>query len=214
MTNANLSALSMTELKALAAESGAIPTGDKRSKQSWIAAIESVALVAAPDDDTLEDIRLCPHPEGLTDLCEEDDTFDVDDWDAPVALPDAEMEAIAHAADIAPKKAAKSLSALIKCELGESALEQTDFESIEFPESAPAPKKVLISKSEHSAAVLIFGTLLCALVLVFRVVFGVGDVVLKLGSYVVRSFGKYDPDLDLGWQFAQFRCQRSAPVTA
>lgn len=154
MNNANLSALSLSALKALAAESGIVVTGDKRSKQTWILAIESAVVVATPDEDTL------------------DDTFDLDGWDAPITIPDAEMEAIAHAADL---KAAK-----------------------------PA-----------SGAVLVVSALVCVLVLVFRVAFGGVAIALKLGSYVVRLFGKYDCDLDLSWQFAQFRRRSTdfAPCT-
>jgi hypothetical protein len=45
-------------------------------------------------------------------------------------------------------------------------------------------------------------------VLVFRLAFGVAAIALKLGSYLVRLFGEYDPDLDLGYRFAQFRRDR------
>lgn len=162
MTNANLSALSalsalsMSELKARALELNVTPTGDKRSKQSWILAIESfVPTVEIADDDT----------------------FDLDGWDAPVTIPDAEMEAIAHAADVSA------------------------------PTTATAPTR-------KSGAVLIFGSLLCVLILAFRATFAVGSIALKLGSYLVRLFGSYDPSLDLSWQFAQFRRERLDPATA
>lgn len=43
MQFSNLSALSLSALKVLAAEANVIPTGDKRSKQSWIDALELAA---------------------------------------------------------------------------------------------------------------------------------------------------------------------------
>jgi hypothetical protein len=75
MQFSNLSALSLSELKALATSNNVIPTGDKRSKKAWIDALE---LFAA---------------------CET--IADCDVWVAPETIADAEMERIAVEADTA-----------------------------------------------------------------------------------------------------------------
>ncbi len=56
MSNTNLSALSMSELKAIAVELNAVPTSDKRSKQAWIDAIETVQACEFISDAEMESI--------------------------------------------------------------------------------------------------------------------------------------------------------------
>jgi hypothetical protein len=51
MLNVNFSALSMSELKALAATNNVIPTGDKRAKQSWVDALELFAACETVSDE-------------------------------------------------------------------------------------------------------------------------------------------------------------------
>jgi hypothetical protein len=50
MLNVNFSALSMSELKALAATNNVTPAGDKRAKQSWISALELFAACETVSD--------------------------------------------------------------------------------------------------------------------------------------------------------------------
>jgi hypothetical protein len=65
--------LTLSELKVLAAQNNAIPTGDKRSKQSWIDALELAASL---------------------------ETIIEDAWVAPEMPSHAEQEAISYAVDI------------------------------------------------------------------------------------------------------------------
>jgi hypothetical protein len=51
----NYSTLSLSALKVLALENNVIPTGDKRAKQSWIDALELVALQSTEPDDSEPD---------------------------------------------------------------------------------------------------------------------------------------------------------------
>ena len=74
----NYSELSIKELKAIASGFNAVPVGDKRSKQSWVAAIELAQSVEAT-----ETVK----------------TIDRDKWVAPETVSDAQMEEIAYAVD-------------------------------------------------------------------------------------------------------------------
>ena len=84
MTLSNLSALSMTALKAKASEMGVVPTGDKRVKQSWIDCLET----AQPVSDA--EMEMVAHAADVAAETVSDDE-----------LSDAEMEMVAHAADVA-----------------------------------------------------------------------------------------------------------------
>lgn len=155
----------MSELKAIAAYHGTAPTGDKRSKQSWIDAIElfqanaviEVAAYHATESN---------HTEGLTEASQEID--DEATWELVEYPSHAEQEAIAHAVDTA---------------------------------DSPA-------KSSKSGAVLVVSAIACLLLLVCGFAIFAFKAMAKLGSYVVRLFGQYDPDLDLAYLFKRFRRDR------
>jgi hypothetical protein len=55
----NYSTYSLSELKALAIEHNAIPTGDKRSKQTWVDALELVALQSITEPESTESEAEC-----------------------------------------------------------------------------------------------------------------------------------------------------------
>ena len=117
MSNSTLPALSLSALKALAATLNAVPTGDKRSKQSWVAAIETAQSAETID---LNEPMYDPKPEAAHIMG--------DEWITPETVSDVEMEQIAHTAD-------------------KSALTQNPTLSAEAIEPATAVEKVLYSKS-------------------------------------------------------------------
>jgi CHASE3 domain sensor protein len=123
MLNVNLSALSMSELKALAATNNVVPTGDKRAKQSWIDALE---LICA---------------------CESD----------------AEMEAIAHTADMAKEIIDR------------------------LEELSNAPDNETEAKARKKGAATVFGALLIAVVVMVRAMIEIGTAIYYLASWAYQS---------------------------
>lgn len=89
--------LTLSELKVLASENNAIPTGDKRSKQAWIDALEirqREEILAAVEPTTDEEFEAAlSERECLGEFSESDI------WTDDTDISDAEMEAIAHTAD-------------------------------------------------------------------------------------------------------------------
>ena len=99
----NYSILSLSELKALAIENNAIPTGDKRAKQSWIDALELAALqsTTAPEltDSEMEAAAVAVDiNNGNTDM-----------WAADTELP------VTDYGDISTKKGATTVFASLLC---------------------------------------------------------------------------------------------------
>jgi hypothetical protein len=138
MQFSNLSALSLSALKALATTNNAIPTGDKRSKQSWIDALElvdaEIQLENEECTEVAEFLRENPDAEGgfYGEHCSYHTVNETDTWTAE--LTDAEMEAIAHAADRQQlaDKLTKCFQDLWHCDLfadGQFRIEQYTLES-------------------------------------------------------------------------------------
>jgi hypothetical protein len=167
---------SLSELKAIALELNVTPTGDKRSKQTWIDAIESA-----------ESVPYSNHPEELTDLCE-------DVWVAPEMPSDSEMESIAYAVDVLTD---------------DSALTQTAESAPKALEPATVTEKVLDCKSNKPGAAIVVGVLVCIAILFCRTLIVGTCAIAQFGIYIVRLFGKYDPDLDLAWRLKRDRLELS-----
>lgn len=140
---------SLSELKAIALELNVTPTGDKRSKQTWIDAIESVQSAPKAFD-----------TEAIVEATE-------DVWVAPEMPSDAEQEVIAHAVDVA----------------------------------APTPSE----PATKPGAAIVVGVLVCIVILLFRTLIVGTCAIAQFGIYIVRLFGKYDPDLDLTWRLKRDR---------
>jgi hypothetical protein len=158
MLNVNFSALSMSELKSLAATSNVIPTGDKRAKQSWISALE------------------------LFCACE--------------TVSDADMEAIAHTADMAKE---------ITDRLEELSVEPDNETEAEFEERSSeyiGLSEVLGDiqteiKAQKKGAATVFSALLCILILTVQSIVCIGHAVIQAAIHVKNLFGSYNPDYDL-----------------
>jgi hypothetical protein len=187
---------SLSELKAIAAELNIVPTGDKRSKAVWIAAIEAHALLSEsmpklPSHAEQEVIEIAADMvmavttsvESITEsfTCEAivtdysdipetiAESKDEDIWTAPEMPTHAEQEAMTHAVDVA----------------------------------APAPSE----RPTKLGAAVVVGALVCVVILLFRtLIFGIFTIA-QFGSYIVRLFGKYDPDLDLTWRLKRDRLE-------
>ena len=183
MSNSNLSALSIAELKAIAAELDAVPTNDKRSKQSWIDIItltREVNALAQAEPQTEEEFdAISSEYDGLSEvLCEmllnddttEPDSSDDDTWNLDDAIADdAQSEIIANAVDEATAK------------------------------RAPSPKKGAVSVAASIVCLLIFLLTAFCQTLAF---------VIKYTCLLVMLFGRWNPNLDIWYQLTQRAAER------
>lgn len=201
MLNVNLSALSMSELKALANSNNAIPMGDKRSKQAWIDALELFAAcetvieeIHAPIEDELIDF------DEMMVWC---DSYIADIATKSVGLPkpmaintvsDAEMEAIAHTADMA-KEIIDRLEELSIEPNNEAEFEARSGEYIGLSEVLGEIQTEI--KAQKKGAATVFGALLVILILAIQSIVCIGYAVIQSAIHVKNLFGSYNPDYDL-----------------
>jgi hypothetical protein len=203
MQFSNLSALSLSELKALATENNVVPTGDKRAKQSWIDAIELFAAcetmieeIHAPTED---------EPIDFNEMMAWCDGYIADIATKSVGLPqpmateiisDAEMEAIIHTADIAKE---------IIDRLEELSVEPENETEAEF--EARSGEYIGLSevlgdiqteiKAQKKGAATVFSALLMILILTVQAILCIGCVVVQAAIHLKNLFGSYNPDYDL-----------------
>lgn len=218
MLNVNLSALSMSELKALASSNNAIPTGDKRSKQAWIDALELFAAcetvieeIHAPIEDELIDF------DEMMVWC---DSYIADIATKSVGLPkpmaintvsDAEMEVIAHTADMAKE---------IIDRLEELSIEPDNETEAEF--EARSGEYIGLSevlgeiqteiKAQKKGAATVFGALLVILILAIQSIVCIGYAVIQSAIHIKNLFGSYNPDYDLFGQLNDMARQRKLGI--
>jgi hypothetical protein len=134
---------SLSELKVLAAQLNVTPTGDKRSKQSWIDAIEAAQTVACTTE-----------------------------------ISDAQMEVIAHAADIANNVEDFWVD---------------DSEPVNAIEhDIPAPTK--------KGAAAVISALLCLLIFVLTNAILATCAIGRQTVLIASMFGRYNPDFDIWYQ--------------
>jgi hypothetical protein len=105
----NYSTLSLSELKALAIENNAIPTGDKRSKQSWIDALELAASL-----ETIQEIEPAETIDIAVDIWTIDPTTNSEPTPANPLLGGA-IESEIHIGVGHTKKGAATIVALLLC---------------------------------------------------------------------------------------------------
>ncbi len=203
----NYSTLSLSELKALAISNNAIPTGDKRSKQSWIDAIELSQRWVELD--------------GAQPTTDEDFEAALSERECLGEFSDSEMEAMAVAADIA--------NGNTDMWADESALAQTVELASIAPQPAPVVEQVLNCKSDKKrssservsrswnepkrGAATVFSALLCILILTVQAVLCIGCVIVHAAIHLKNLFGCYNPNYDLFGQLHDMVRQRKSIVS-
>lgn len=177
----NYSTLSLSELKAAATANNVVPTSDKRSKKSWIDALE-LALQSTIDTSP------CGEASPTATLS--------------TSLTDSEMECAAVAADIANDSTdiwADTANTTPANPLPGGAIESLD--DIGVGQAPTATKK---------GAATVFGALLCILILTIQAVLCIGCAIVQAAIHLKNLFGSYNPDYDLLGQLNDMVRQRKA----
>lgn len=184
--------LTLSELKVLASENNVIPTGDKRSKQAWIDALEirqREEILATVEPTTDEEFEAA-----------------LSERECLGEFSDSEMEAMAVAADIANSNTDMWAD--------ESALMQTVKLASTASEPAPVVEKVVNCKSTKKGAATVFASLLCIIIIAVQAVLYTACAIVQAAIHLKALFGSYNPDYDFVYQLRTLAQQRKTPTTA
>ena len=227
MTNADLSALSMTELKAIALELNTAPTTYKRSKRAWI---DAIVLAQATISQAVQEPVGSIQCEGINEVLGDELLASVDLLGDCERIVEAAVNLFADlfAGDDEPWDSTDIC--------GESAPDDDTWELVEKsvpdgsdPESGdifggfgdvdtwepigfPTVEQELVSASSSvslkiesiastkKGSVSVAASIVCLLIFALTVVCQVLSVSIKYGCLLVMLFGRWNPNLDIWYQ--------------
>lgn len=195
-TQSALEVLSTAQIKAIAKQIGAIPDGDKRSKQPWIDAIIAHQTAFSPVKVAAMEIHVEAVASRSLAVTEKEEFI------ASQVLADDDGESQSEA------EFERDLTEWMEeteCGEDESALEQTTLECGEALESCPVAEKVLNCKSDKKGAATVMAALLVITIVAIRSILIGGCAIVRYAILLGSMFGEYNPDLDLWYRLTQLR---------
>ena len=189
----NYSTLSLSELKALAIDHNAIPTGDKRAKQSWI--------------DTLELSQRWENLATVEPTTDEEFEAALSERECLGEFSDAEMEAAAVAVDIANGHTDMWAEDVSVTDYGHTPANPLPGGAIESPDSIGVGHT-----SSKKGATTVFASLLCILILTIQATLCIGCSIVQIAIHIKNLFGRYNPDYDIFGQLQDMVRNRKSLV--
>jgi hypothetical protein len=185
----NYSTLSLSELKALAIYKNAIPTGDKRSKQAWIDALESVDAAIKLEyeecTEVAEFLRANPDAEGgsFGDHCSyqtvnergENDPSPISELPSPISIDTPTNPLLGGAIE-------------------------------------PQAHIGVGHTSTKKGATAVFASLLCILILAVQSTLYTACIIVQAAIHLKNLFGSYNPDYDLFGQINDMVRERKLSI--